>query len=643
MKKLKIMVAAALAVALAGCVSVESLRTQLSSSNPQDVQKAEKDILCIVSTGKDSSGFMNFTTEQQLEYVNLATSNSFLLKIVEESHKDDIIAAAASKIDLSKPGIGAEILLRHKGTIDKVDRAVRNIEEAASRERQRYASRGISVSQGTGSQRSVPFSDKVIATLCEKELLQAIGELGWSESGLRGRMSRRLIDITQDVDLLVSFFNGEWRDHVDDNYRAKVVGKLAGMADRLTDAKVIVGVLDSRCGNSLDFAVKDPSLRVKLLARLSDEDAEKYALAQVKRQSVHSWNRENRELNDAVAVANLLKDPRSAEKVVSAILSKIASYQEACKDSWAMDWSKEDTEKANSLVKRFPKLADETIERLICSDGTGWTHIIDTVPVAVAYDVLSGGKAESSDLELALLKRLPKDKVDMKVYGGVRFDASKKAVNAAMSPEMKKAVAEAFEKYVQGILAKAKEAEKETFAYNGFYLGMSFADAKAMFAHHFPDVQFEEGIDGEGDEADYCIHVPGQSNPFCFASKKDGKVYQFNFGKGLLKKWCKYDASTVRDWAKTFAREHKIAMELDFIDRDGEVYTMAGDLSAEPHPVSLHQEIWTYKSGSKDYRLTYFGERKISGYGAVIRELAREKYRYVSADQGTLRAAIDNN
>lgn len=84
----------------------------------------------------------------------------------------------------------------------------------------------------------------------------------------------------------------------------------------------------------------------------------------------------------------------------------------------------------------------------------------------VAYNLLSGKKVKSATLESELLKKLPKDRLQM--------------------------IVEAKEKAFVAVCEKAKAAEKETFALDGFYLGMSFDDMKVVFSHHFPKLEIKE-------------------------------------------------------------------------------------------------------------------------------------------------------
>jgi len=633
------------ALAIVGCVSVDATRTQLASTNPLEVQKAEQNIFVIATTGKDASGFMEFDKRQQIEYVNLSSNNELLLKIAEKAYQDDVVVAAANKIDFTKPGIGIVILTKHKDLIRKVGRAEPNGgEDGATREKKARRDGGA---KGGATNLRTPtcFADKVFASLKEDELKAALNSNDVDYS-LKNDIARRLIAITEDPQLLISLFDGDMRDRVNNDDRETIIVKLAGLSDKISDSKVIIKTLKAVESHSLRNYIKDPDKRLKLLSRLSEDDAVKYALDEVDHHSVYSWNKDEMlPMDDAVAVLGTTKDPKSAVKIVSAILAKIASYQKACKESVAMSWGREDTDKANALIKQFPKFDDATIVALICTDTTSWTYFIDSVSADVAYGVLSGGKAKSCDLELALVKKLPKEKVDAAIYAGARFAKTRKAIYNSMTAEMKKSTDAAREKAYKAIVEKAKAAEKETFALEGFYLGMTFDDMLVVFDYHFPNIEINEAFDGDKAEADYVIYVEGQSSPFCYATRKDKKVFQFNFGKKLLKKWYQYDVQTPMEWAHAYARDNKIDMKFKLIDKDTTVYEM--DMSRSYH-VWFHQESYQYKHNAKEYRLTYFGEEKDFTFeggigGAVIKGLAAPKFRYVRGDQGSLRARIEKD
>lgn len=67
---------------------------------------------------------------------------------------------------------------------------------------------------------------------------------------------------------------------------------------------------------------------------------------------------------------------------------------------------------------------------------------------------------------------------------------------------------------------------------------MTMDEAKAVYMHYFTELKAEEKRDDDGE---YKLVVSDQGSPFCLADK-DRKVYQFNFGKKMLKKWYKYSS-----------------------------------------------------------------------------------------------------
>jgi len=619
----KAMVATALtgALAIIGCVSVDSTRTQLASSNPQDVKKAEENIFVIATTGKDAFGIVEFTRDQQIEYVNLASNNALLLRILDKTSDEKIIVSAARRIDFTKPGVGMEILTKHEGVIDKVVRA----EGRAGRE-------------NAASKSSGDFSDKVFASFKEGELRKAM-EMRSVASEYKRKIALCLAGVTEDVTTLVALHDGDLKHLIRDDDQGVVVARLVALSGNVNDAAVIVKILKSGY-------VKDVDQRKKLIARLPEKDAVEFALNGVETHSLHNWNmRETIPLDDALSVAENVKDPQSVVKVILAVLAKLASYKKECETSWTYSWDKEDKEKESALIKRIPKFDDATVEALICADETSWPYFIDVVSPAVAYNVLAGGKAKSRALEMALVKKLPSGKVDMKVFNGVRFADSKKAVNDAMSPEMRKAATEAMADAFKAIREKAKAAAKDTFELDGFYLGMSFDDMKVVFAQHFPKLEIKEVVDGKGEKADYVIYVPGQSTPFCYAGVSDKKVWQFNFGKKLLKKWYQFDVQTPIEWASAYSQATKIDMKFKMIEKETTVYE--SDMSRS-YRVWFRQESYQYKHNAKEYRLIYFGEEKDFTFhggigGALIKEKAARDFRYIRGDEGTLRATVAND
>ena len=344
----------------------------------------------------------------------------------------------------------------------------------------------------------------------------------------------------------------------------------------------------------------------------------------------YAWRRG--ELKKATELASYLKD----EKNTLAILTKILTNHIGGGKNVA------------KLIDGFPKVSDVAYGELICLDDIGWKwkYLLKKITPAVAYGILTQGKAKSEELETELAKMLPAEKIDMKVYEAVRYDAAKKVVMSKMSAAMKKSIAEKNVKAFAVVEEKAKVAAKDTFELHGFYLGMDWEDMKTVLAHHFPDLEIKEMRDGKSNDDDSIIDLPNQRSPFCYASAKDKKVYKFNFGKKMLKKWYPYDVQTFREWAHAYSRENKIDMKYKEIEKEATV-TEPMDWSRS-YRVWFHQESYQYKHNTKEYRLTYFGEEKdftVHGGlgGALIKEAAAPQFRYVRGDPGSLRASIEND
>lgn len=614
---------------MSGCISVEKTRAQLQSGDTAEIKDAE-DTIYFVAT-------RDFRPEMQIEYISLTSNNGLLWRIIKESNSKAVLVTAADKIDLSKKGFANELLTKHMETVGKVVAA----QEAV---RARH-----------GGSEKPNFFEKAFAQLKEPELVKMLdsdqvhrhkGIDSTQVYSLKEKAAQRLLELTQDAELLHRMFDGDLENKVGRDGPKLALAKLAAMPDKITDKERIFKMLEARDSHSLENYVTNLEVREKLISKLNEDEAAKYVLQQVRNHSVYDWNKNKLlPLQDAIAVTKNIKNRVTLVRIVLAVASKIVSHEAECRSSMGMSWGKEDEEKAISLIKGLPKLNDKEITVLLCAEGSAWMYFMDSVSSDVAYDVLTNGKKKSGYLEEELIKKLPKNRLDMKVYNAVKSADAKNAVVEAMPENLKKQVAEAAEKAFSDIFNKAKAASKETFELDGFYLGMSFDDVKVVLAHHFPDWKIKEAIDGEGKDADHVIYVPGQSSPFCYAGVGDKKVYQFNFGKKMLKKWYKYDVQTFMEWANAYERETKIDMKFKLIEKDTTVYEP--DMSRS-YNVWFHQVSYQYKHNTKEYRLTYFGEEKDYTFhggigGAIIKGMAAKDFRYVRGDPGSLRAKIERD
>ena len=251
-------------------------------------------------------------------------------------------------------------------------------------------------------------------------------------------------------------------------------------------------------------------------------------------------------------------------------------------------------------------------------------------------ELLCNGKIDEQAAE-SHVKALSDGEATVAMYNAAKSKSLKELIFEKLNVADRKTIRQGDAAKCKQLIAEAKGKATETFELGGFYLGMDIEDANLLIGYYFPEWSTRESVDS--DEKDIrVVYVPQQDQPFCRADK-DRKVYQFNFGKKMLKKWYKYDASTIQDWAQAYSREHGIDLKFDFINRSDTVYLPKAMFQLESYYVSLHQEIWTYKSGMKNYRLTYFGERQFGGE----RSLGLAKYQHRSASEGTFRAEIEND
>lgn len=624
MKKLS-MAVALIAMAITGCVSVEGTRTQLNSKDAAEVKKAEETIYAIATTGKDPVGIAKFTSKEQAEYVKLTSSNELLERIVDNARDAEVIAVAVDRIDFSKKGVAYAFARQRFGRLMRI-----------------------------GGQRQYEMKKMIVSKMTQEELLALLdGKAAGGDGGVRNvnagsrrgiRMleqplsfeeqdlvADRLSEITDSPDVLVRMFERSLK-------QGRHADRLLTMLDKVTDEKTIEKLL-SRQADPWPRIDKS-SDRILLLKKLPQEKMVGLALRDIDGYNASYWREGDRSaLETGIGIIAYVKDEKSAVKIAKAVFSKIEECHERYNESNSIRvWGKNEWGKVEELVAKLPALSDSAIAELVCFSGLTWDYLIDKVTPDNAYRILTEGKAKYGDLEVALVKKLQPEKVDLKVYAGVKTDAGKKAVLAAMPPEARKAAQEVAEKAFAAVVAKAKEASKETFELQGFYLGMDWEDMKVVLAHHFPDCKITEDHDNNGNgDAYVAAYVSGQKTPFCYALKKDRKVYQFNFGKKILKNWYKYDVQSYREWAKAFARENGVDMR----------YKMLEEVTDEAW---FHQEAYQYKHNAKEYRLTYFGDEKYGGDRTPSAEHKRRYYsvidwrvRYVRDDPGTLRAVIERD
>ena len=554
-------------------MSVESTRAQLNSNNPQEVKDAEETIYEIATTGRDKTGFVQFTTQQQVEYVQLISNQELLAEIFARTYfNPQICAAVASKMDFSKKNSIVSFIEKNGKILDEMRRNKDEIVNA------------------------------MLSTASVEELVNAGKYLTShypSFFELREPLAMKLANVATDQEVLFQLVDGTDSSHPlcfarNDSFRDIALAKL-------TDQKKLMSLYcNQHCYN-----------RDKVLAKIQNETICDFIRDDSRFQELYD--------NYARKLVARIKD----ENLLANIL--IAKTN------------------SSGLSSLFNGIKDAKTMARIVVDAKN-PEVCKMAAMAIKdYDVLCAtlmsGKVANEKLQLALVENIEKGTADVKLYDGVKNPVLKKAIFAKLSKDARIEINGRNRTECEKLIAKAKGKGAETFELAGFYLGMSMDDAKMLMMHHFPDVEITEEKDKNGE---YKLDASCQDTPFCWADK-ERKVYQFNFGKQMLKKWYEYNAARTMDWAKAFSRERNIEMKLDFLERSDDVYLPNAMLQMEPHHVSLHQEIWTYKDGMKNYRITYFGERKFGGNGIMIKAAAHDKYMYISAPEGTLRAKVEND
>ena len=103
------------AMALGGCISVETAKLQLASGIPEQVDKANQEIKTIVTTGKSANGMQSFTINERVEFAKLAGDTKAMMELLAEIKYDDdnskwVKLDVLDAVDLSQPGAAATLL-----------------------------------------------------------------------------------------------------------------------------------------------------------------------------------------------------------------------------------------------------------------------------------------------------------------------------------------------------------------------------------------------------------------------------------------------------------------------------------------------------------------------------------------------------
>lgn len=407
---------------------------------------------------------------------------------------------------------------------------------------------------------------------------------------------------------------------------------------RITESKIFEEILKSTDKNN-EPMTKDQLQTI--FRRIPEDVALKFTLRKLEEYDSYKWsNNKYWALEVASILTGVIKDSKTRIQIANAVIEKIESIKLEYKNhrNFLVRWTDEHESMAMKYTNMLSLSEDEQIEIMKMGNITG-TRIVEIIGVETARKILSFGLSFNKEVEEKLVEKIPVEKIDLSLYESVKPGVAKAMLYKKMPENLRNAAQTSQEKHFAVIAEKAKVASKNTFALDGFYLGMSLDDLKTVLAYHFPRLCFTENRDKYGKE--FVIVFSNENLPFCRATAKDRKVYCINFDKDILSNWYKYNAATHRTWAHAFGKENGMTME--YLEIANEATVLAGN---DFKNVYLRQETWKHKNATKNILITYFGKPNLFGgngglSGALIKgEAWRQLSREGAAPEGTLRVEI---
>ncbi len=257
-----------------------------------------------------------------------------------------------------------------------------------------------------------------------------------------------------------------------------------------------------------------------------------------------------------------------------------------------------------------------------------------------------------------LASRLSQEDITVELYSK-ETDSDVREILASRAPHISGKLAELDKKRFKKMVKDGEANERHVLA--GFYLGMPVDDAMVLLKYYFPNEKFFL------DPKVWVFHRDGifmndaLEMPVC-RKKRDGKVWQLNFTKAMLRKLKNYDVQTYGEWAAAYGKEHNINMRFKrisgtlkytkelVIDSSGVRERTAhesfwgmngGNTRSVERSMHVIQETYQYRNNMKGYTITFFGE--IPDLKEVKERVWREwveSDRAIGAEEGTLRFEI---
>ena len=651
-------------IIMAGCVSVESTREQLNSKDSTAVNQAEERVYNIGVQGKDPCGinstwFVPVETPQQVEYVKLLSNPAVLAKIIYKGGKSEVVNAAAERFCIchEKAPTAKTIVLYfdyienklanlNKDLNEKVKKAIiaklsgRDVLEVILRNRNDIASKILNdndvVTKLSAGEAFEILSKTELRDKDSRLLLEHFAKVSDSETIAKGlgcfdydwckKIACTLLPkIEQEKNISLLLRLRKMEAHFQGRYKYTCYGISDEEADRIL-LTLAYGVTDEKILNELlrhDSLVKG-DVRVRLLKQLPEEKMIEKVFDDVNGCQISSWKDA---FESAMKIGAQVKDKKVALKIYSSVFQKISYFMQECKKNEWMKWRENDEKMSKKLASYVSGLSDLEMAALLCLSGDAYVYLLDKVSAGSASEILTKGKSTSEAMEEGLVKLLPKEKITVEVFSSLKGPIAKKTAMGLMADDVRKEVEALIAGRVAPIMKKSEDASKTTFAFKGFYLGMSMEETREVYLYHFPAGTAKVDKDG------LALYVDGQLDPLCRMYEDSKGIYELNFGSKMLKKWYKYDAATAASWAEKYGTEHGIDMSLVILnERDKDGY---GGM------YSLVQDTYQSKNAKKEYRIIYYGEPDYNEINGIM--TSQSYYSRRSCAEGTLRVQIERD
>ena len=568
-----------------GCVSVESIKGQMAV----DKASAETTILTVAKTRRDPNGFQRFTPDQCVELAELLddAKKCELIKELAGHHNEEdyaVLLGLLKNVDGSTATIAAGNASASSGPKKNAGRGMKS------------DGKDVKIEGGKGSGGSESYAIQVVRSVANSMAAE-------NNEQVQAQLNR-IIGTIKDKNVLLSITNMKYADY-----------KVRRYVIPAQFVKILVEQNDLR-----DF------LLGRFDGQYHEEEIENAALAKINDQKVLIELLSNDSLQD-----------RALEKITDeTVLTDIAlNIEDGFWQSTLSTAGANAVEKINNpgclvsiaLLAKNGYVALKAREKISIDDyQKGLTK------------VLSEGKL-SEQKAVQIAEGLKDDQATITMYDAAKQGAVKSAFFAKLKAADRASIRARNRGECEKKIAAAKDKGKDTFELGGFYLGMNISDVDELVGYYCPEWSNSEDY-VDDDKTIRGLWVPQQKGAFCRAGK-DGKVFEFNFGKNFLKNFYKFDVQNEREWASAYSRKTGADLRYEHLSKDVKVadYNDPG----VPYHALYSQDTYTYKNNSKDYRITYFGEQKISAGNGLVKQEARLKMQYVGGQQGMLRVRVEKD